>query len=97
MSDSFKLRRDVCLMSAALFPTLIRREVCELQEAAGWLLPADLKIRFITCTHSEHDLRFSQDVLGISFFLCFSSRGDLWEREWALLIGLFYKISAVVV
>lgn len=57
MPDSFKSRTDVCLMSAALFPTLIRREEFGLQKDAGWLLPADLKIRFITGTGSDNDLK----------------------------------------
>lgn len=72
MSDSFKSRRDVCLMSAALFPSLIiRREEFGLQEAAGWLLPADLKIRFITCTGSENDLKIQSGCFGNQFFFSF--------------------------
>lgn len=68
MSDSFKSRRDVCLMSAALFPTLIRREEFGLQKAAGWLLPAYLKIRFITRTSRENDLTLQPGCFGNQFF-----------------------------
>lgn len=69
MSDSFKSRMDVRLMSAALFPTLIRREDFGLREDAGWLLPADRKIRFITCPSSENDLNLKSGCFGNQFFL----------------------------
>lgn len=78
MFDSFKSKRDVCLMPVALFPTLIRRKEFRLQKEAGWLLPADLKIRFITCTGSENDLKLQSGCFGnqffFFFFLGFSSR-----------------------
>lgn len=74
MSDSFKSRRDVCLLLAALFPILIRWEEFGLKKDAGWLLPADLKIRFITRTGSENNLKLLSGCFGNQFILGFSRR-----------------------